>query len=71
MKVIRFYPKKALVPGPVKGGTRKREAVFTQNLSVIAVDALSPVMEKYSQEKREKNFLEIELILAGCAGMKP
>jgi quercetin dioxygenase-like cupin family protein len=45
--------------------------VFTQNISVIAVDAWSPVVEKYRQGKKENNVLEIERTLGDCIGMKP
>ena len=44
---------------------------FTQNTSVIAVDAWSPVMEKYRQGKKDNNVLEKERLLSGCIGMKP
>lgn len=46
-------------------------AAFTQNSSVIAVDAWSPVMEKYRQGEKDTSALENESILAGCIGMKP
>ena len=45
--------------------------VFTQNSPVIAVDAWSPVMEKYRQEKKDNHALANEKILADCTGMKP
>ncbi len=45
--------------------------VFTQKTSVIAVDAWSPVMEKYRQGKKDKNLLENGSLLAGRFGMKP
>jgi quercetin dioxygenase-like cupin family protein len=45
--------------------------VFTQNSPVIAIDAWSPVMEKYRQWKKDINVLEIESLLGGCFGMKP
>jgi mannose-6-phosphate isomerase-like protein (cupin superfamily) len=44
---------------------------FTKNSPVLAVDAWSPVMEKYRQEKKDNNVLENERILVGCCGMKP
>jgi mannose-6-phosphate isomerase-like protein (cupin superfamily) len=44
---------------------------FTKKSSVVAVDAWSPVMEKYRQRKKGYNVLEEERILAGCIGMKP
>lgn len=44
---------------------------FTKNISVIAVDAWSPVMEKYRHKVKNKYSWEIESILAGCVGMKP
>ena len=44
---------------------------FTQNTSVIAVDAWSPVMEKYRQGKKDNKVLEKERLLSGCIGMKP
>ncbi len=46
-------------------------AAFTQNSSVIAVDAWSPVMEKYRQGEKDNCSLENEAILVGCVGMKP
>jgi mannose-6-phosphate isomerase-like protein (cupin superfamily) len=45
--------------------------VYTQNCQVIAIDAWSPVMEKYRQGKNDVVSLEVESIIAGCAGMKP
>lgn len=44
---------------------------FTKNTPVIAVDAWSPVMEKYRQTKKDNNVLEKERLLSGCIGMKP
>jgi quercetin dioxygenase-like cupin family protein len=44
---------------------------FTKNSVVIAVDAWSPVMEKYRQGEKDNCALENEIILAGCIGMKP
>ena len=45
--------------------------VFTQHSSVIAVDAWSPVMEKYRLREKHDSVLEIENRLARCIGMKP
>ncbi|MFC2169529.1 cupin domain-containing protein [Acidobacteriota bacterium] len=44
---------------------------FTQNNPVIAVDAWSPVVEKYKNKDTNKYAQETERILAGCIGMKP
>jgi quercetin dioxygenase-like cupin family protein len=44
---------------------------FTKNCPVLAVDAWSPVMEKYRQAKKDNNVLAKERILVGCTGMKP
>lgn len=44
-------------------------AAFTKASSVIAVDAWSPIVEKYLNEKYCS--LENEIILSGCIGMKP
>lgn len=44
---------------------------FTKNSLVIAVDAWSPVMEKYKQEKKDNNVLAKERIISACIGMKP
>ena len=71
MKDAQFHPKKTLVPQPIKKGTRMWSVAFTQNTSVIAVDAWSPVMEKYRQGKKDNKVLEKERLLSGCIGMKP
>ena len=44
---------------------------YTQTSSVIAVDAWSPVMEKYKNEAKAYDTLAIEPFLSGCIGMKP
>lgn len=44
---------------------------YTQTSSVIAVDAWSPVMEKYRRKGKANNALTIEPFLSGCVGMKP
>ena len=46
-------------------------AAFTKDSSVTAVDAWSPVVEKYKNKDKYKCALENERILAGCIGMKP
>ena len=46
-------------------------AAFTKDSSVTAVDAWSPVMEKYKNKDKHECSLETESILAGCIGMKP
>jgi hypothetical protein len=71
MKPAQFHPKKTLVPQPIKNGARMWSEAFTQNCSAIAVDALSPVMEKCRKGKQDISVLENEIILAGCIGMKP
>ena len=44
---------------------------FTEKTSVIAVDAWSPVMEKYKKKGKAYETLAIEPFLSGCVGMKP
>ncbi len=44
-------------------------APFTKESSAIAVDAWSPVMEKY--RNKESGVFENESSFAGCIGMKP
>lgn len=46
-------------------------AAFTKDSSVIAVDAWSPVVEKYKNKDKRICSLENERLLAGCIGMKP
>ena len=43
---------------------------FTHNSTVIAVDAWSPVMERYRPREKDSCALENERMLAGCIGMK-
>lgn len=45
--------------------------VFTQKRPVIAVDAWSPVVEKYRRNPKGHTSLECERILSGGVGMKP
>ncbi len=44
---------------------------YTRKSSVIAVDAWSPVMEKYKNKAKAYETLVIEPFLSGCVGMKP
>ena len=44
---------------------------FTKNNSAIAVDAWSPVMEKYKGDGKVHYALENERFLSFCIGMKP
>jgi len=44
---------------------------YTQKSSVIAVDAWSPVMEKYRKKGKAYEMFAIEPFLSGCVGMKP
>lgn len=44
-------------------------AAFTKDSSVKAVDAWSPIIEKY--QHKENCALENEILLANCPGMKP
>lgn len=71
MLEAKIHPKKTLVPQPITNGVRMWSVPYTQNSSVIAVDAWSPVMEKYRQGEKRKCKLENERVLAGCYGMKP
>ena len=71
MENAQFHPNKTLVPQPMLKGARMWSEAFTQNTPVIAVDAWSPVMEKYRQGKLDNNVLEKERLISGCIGMKP
>ena len=71
MKSVQSHSQKTLVPQPITDGARMWSAAFMQNCTVTAVDASSPDMEKYKQGKNFYVTLEIELIIAGCPGMKP
>jgi hypothetical protein len=62
MVTVQFHPKKTLVPKPVTNGTR---------MWSVAVEAWSPVMEKYKQGKKDYATVEVESLITGCAGMKP
>lgn len=44
---------------------------FTKNNSAVAVDAWSPVMEKYRGDSKVHYALENESYLSFCIGMKP